>query len=120
MARRACAANSGVPAKTIFIGPRSALSYQLFGALLHFEGNSVSLENHKELSGYELRFYENPLKIDITCYPVPFPRCGTFRSTENVSSGEYLMDQLQLLKARCQAQLVQEEKILESYEIHLP
>jgi hypothetical protein len=87
---------------------------------LHFEGNAVSLENRKDLSGAELRFYEQPLKIDITCHPVPFPRCGTFRSTESISSGEYLMEQLQLLKAQCQAQLVQEEKILESYEIHLP
>jgi hypothetical protein len=87
---------------------------------LHFEGNSVSLEHLKEPAGNEVRFYEEPLKIDITCHPIPFPRCGTFRSTDSTSSGEYLMEQLQLLKAQCQARLVQDEQILESYEIHLP
>ncbi|MFM8269042.1 MAG: hypothetical protein ACKN9V_02545 [Pseudomonadota bacterium] len=86
---------------------------------LHFEGNAVSLEKKGD-QGDELRFYEQSLKIDISCHPIPFPRCGTFRSTESASSGEYLMEQLTLLKAQCQAQLVQGERILESYEIHLP
>jgi len=87
---------------------------------LHFEGNAISVENQKEGLGDDVRFYEHPLKIDITCHPIPFPRCGTFRSTDVASSGEYLMEQLQLLKAQCQAQLVQDNQILESYEIHLP
>lgn len=87
---------------------------------LHFDGNSVSLEQTKRKGGAEIRFYEQSIKIDISCYPIPFPRCGTFRSTESTLSGEYLMEQLQLLKAQCQAQLIQGEQILESYEIYLP
>lgn len=87
---------------------------------LHFDGNAISIESRPEAGGDELRFYEKALKIDISCHPIPFPRCGTFRSTESTSSGEYLMEQLQLLGAQCQAQLVENNQILESYEIRLP
>lgn len=87
---------------------------------LHFEGSAVSFETKIDPNGNETRFYEQPLKIDISCYPTPFPRCGTFRSTESASSGEYLMEQLQLLKAKCQAQLILDGKIQEHYEIHSP
>jgi len=86
---------------------------------LHFEGSAVVLENKREVRGDETRFYELPLKIDVSCHPVPFPRCGTFRSTENASSGEYLMEQLQLYRAKCQAVLVQGAQVEEFYEIGL-
>lgn len=88
--------------------------------LIHFKGQAVELkvtEGHRE---QEVRFYELTESINVTCHPIPFPRCGTFRSTEFTTVGNFLWDQLALLRSECRAFVSDGKQTVKSYQIRLP
>lgn len=85
--------------------------------VIHFFGNQVALESRNDFKGEEVRFYEKPLVLDIYCVPEPFPRCGSFRSSDLKTVGAYVEEQLKLFGAQCEALFHDSSKNLETYEI---
>jgi len=85
--------------------------------VLHFSGSEVTFEKRGELPGEDLRFYEKPEALDIYCVPVPFPRCGTFRSSEYLTVGGYLEEQMKLLGSQCEALISGPSGVFDTYRI---
>ncbi|NBW99662.1 hypothetical protein EBR03_08835 [bacterium] len=88
--------------------------------LIHFKGQAVELKLTQGHRDQEVRFYELSDSIDVTCHPIPFPRCGTFRSTEFTTVGNFLWDQLALLHSECRAFVSDGKELAKSYQIRLP
>ncbi len=85
--------------------------------IIHFSGSEVTLEKKEAQLGEDLRFYEKPVALDIYCVPVPFPRCGTFRSSESQTVGTYLEEQMRLLGSECEALISRPSGGIETYRI---
>jgi len=85
--------------------------------VIHFSGHQVTLERRESPGGDEVRFYEKPTLLDISCVPIPFPRCGHFKSSDHKTVGTYVEEQLKLLGAQCEATLVESPQKFESFQI---